>query len=188
MSTTTAITGPAYFPEPRVVVTGPQRRSGTLVRLLAIAVGGALVVLAVGLAAISLPRVFGWKSLLVESGSMRGTYPAGTIVVARPVPADHVQQGDVILAHRGNDSTVLHRVVDIEHEDGDTVVRTKGDANPEADPDPYTLPASVPVAAFGIPLLGYLVALATTPLGWVLLVLLPATLIAAFALVRIWSD
>lgn len=142
-----------------------------------------LVVLAIVLAVVLLPRVFGGELLVVQSSSMGRAYPVGSLVVARSVPAPEVAVGDVVLIEVEGRHPVLHRVHSIEA----GWVITKGDANLTPDPEPYPLPAEVPVAAYCAPYLGYLVGLATTRVGWLLLIALPATLLAALTLIDIWS-
>jgi signal peptidase I len=101
------------------------------------ALGGLLVLAAVAFAVVVavLPAVTGSRVLTVETGSMRPARPPGTVVVARPRPADQIAVGDVIsftdrepgVAPR----TVTHRVIGI---DPGPVFHTKGDANNSADP------------------------------------------------------
>jgi signal peptidase I len=74
--------------------------------------------------------------LTVVSGSMQPALPLGSLVVVVPRDADAVRVGDVItFSPPGYDTrTVTHRVVDVEGTGNDVTVRTRGDANPIADP------------------------------------------------------
>lgn len=98
--------------------------------LLAVAVL-AFLLLAIG------PRVFGYQSYTMLTGSMSPVIDPGDVVVTVPVPVDDVEVGDVITYHIPVDDhrVETHRIVEvIDNPDGSTAVRTKGDANSSADP------------------------------------------------------
>jgi signal peptidase len=151
-----------------------------------------LLVLIAGLCAALMPRPFGFRPTVVTSGSMGRSIPVGSLAMTRSVGADSVRQGDVILVREEVNGVAarpkLHRVVEMEQNDGSTLVTTKGDANAAPDPNMYVLPARVDVVAYSIPLLGYLVGFMLTPAGWVLAVGLPGAIVCAFVLRRIWSE
>lgn len=74
----------------------------------------------------------------VTGGSMRPLVPTGTRVVIRPVRAEGVTRGDVILFRNAVGAAVLHRVIRIDaHRHYGRVFRTKGDAQLAFD-DPVT--------------------------------------------------
>lgn len=160
-----------------------RRVAGALLR-------SVLVVVTLALSAILVPRLIGMQALSVLGGSMSGTYPTGSVVVAHAVEATEVEVGDVVLVERstanGALTPVLHRVVERRLRDGSVSVRTKGDANPAPDPGELVLPTRVAIASFHVPYLGYLVELVRTPAGWVLAVVLPVTLLVAWLLVELW--
>ena len=117
--------------------------------------------------------------------------PVGSLVLARQIPADRVGVGDVILVREESSEGLsipkIHRVVWLGR-DGDRVLaRTKGDANATEDPRVYVLPDRVLTPAHTVPYLGYVVAYVRTPLGWMLLVVLPATYLCMVALRGIWA-
>ena len=62
----------------------------------------------------------------------------------------------------------------------------KRDANGGVDPNIYVLPDRVVVATYGIPYLGYLVGLVQTPIGWAMLIALPAIALSATTLWHLW--
>lgn len=171
---------------PPVAVSRPRSllsRSGHAALLLA------LLGLGIALGAISVPRLFGYESLVVRSGSMGDAYPVGSVAGSELVPADDIGIGDVVLTRPRDEhaTPVLHRVTKVWHQDGERMVRTKGDANERPDPRPYQLPSHVPVARFQIPWVGYLVGFGSTPVGWFLVLVFPATLLTASVLVQVWS-
>lgn len=135
-----------------------------------------------------LPSAFGYPTLSVQGGSMGTSLPRGSVAIARWVPADEVQLGYVIVVDQAGQSPKVHRVVSIEDEDGRIVARTKGDANAAVDPGEHVLRGRVAVQTYAIPLLGYGADFARTSLGWTLLVLLPAFVLALLTLRNVWRE
>jgi hypothetical protein len=80
---------------------------------------------------------------------------------------------------------VIRRTVDA---DGQVIVRTKGDANPTADPVPYVLHGVTLTPVLVIPKLGFAIAFLRTPVGWLGLVELPLVLILTLFLFRLWTS
>lgn len=104
-----------------------------------------LVVLALVSAAVVVPRVAGATPYTVLTTSMRPSYPPGTLIVIRPVPADRLAVGDAITyqLESGKPEVVTHRIVGISYAaDGQTTYRTQGDHNASPDKEPV-LPAQV---------------------------------------------
>jgi signal peptidase len=141
-----------------------------------------------------LPSVFGWQRYAIVSGSMTGTYDRGSLVFDEVVPVADLKVGDVItyLPPRGAgpDHLITHRIASIGRgEQGGRVYRTKGDANPVADPWTFTLsrPTQARVRA-GVPYAGYvLMGLARKDVRtWI--IVLPALLIALFTLTSLWRS
>jgi len=151
----------------------------------------ALVALAAALAAAVVPRAFGYGTLVVQGASMGDTAPMGSLVIARWTLAEDVEVRDVIVVQEDSEAGLarprLHRVVSLDGQDGQILVRTKGDVNQTPDPKEYILPDRVLIPALTIPYLGYVASFATTPLGWVFLVLLPAIVLTLLALRNIWA-
>jgi signal peptidase I len=155
------------------------------------------IIVAAGLclaAAMLLPAVFGYHRYVITSGSMTGTYDRGSIVFDKPVPVSDLEVGDVITytppASSGVDGLITHRIVSINDHGQDGVsYRTKGDANP--DPDPWRFQLDQPTqakVAFSIPYLGYgIAALSMLPVR-MLIIGLPALLIALALIARLWRE
>ncbi len=152
----------------------------------------ALVALAAALALAVVPRLFGYGTLVVYGGSMSQTMPNGSLVIVRQMAAADVELGDVIIVQEesedGRALPKIHRVVSLDEEGGQLLVRTKGDANSTPDPNVYILPDHVMTPAHTLPYLGYLVGFAVTPLGWMLLVAIPGTTLCLLTLRGIWSE
>lgn len=83
------------------------------------------------------PRVLGYQTSTMLTGSMSPLINPGDIVITRPVPVTDINVGDIITYHIPvEDQRVeTHRVTQIAaRPDGTVVVQTKGDANNGADP------------------------------------------------------
>lgn len=104
------------------------------------------------------PRIFGYHTLTMLTGSMSPLINPGDVVVTKPVPASEIKVGDIITYHIPvEDQRVeTHRVTQVSTSpDGSIVVQTKGDANNGIDPWLATLNApTVDRHAFTIPYVG----------------------------------
>lgn len=150
--------------------------------------GLALLVAVIVACLVLLPSLFGWQRYAIVSGSMTGTYDRGTLVLDEVVPVSDLRVGDVITykppAGAGPDHLITHRIASIST---DRVFRTKGDANPVA--DPWTFRLNAPTQArvrIGIPYLGRVLwGLARRDVR-TLVIALPALLIALSTLIALW--
>lgn len=120
-----------------------------------------LVILGVALvltAAVLGPRLSGATPYTVLTGSMRPTYPPGTLVVVKPIDADRIRVGDVITyqLESGEPAVATHRVSEITHNlAGETRFMTQGDANESADADPVRPVQVRGKLWYSVPYLGY---------------------------------
>lgn len=117
----------------------------------------------------------GAAGFVVTSGSMAPAIGAGSIVYV--ADTGNYERGDVISFHRG-DSVVTHRVIAVT-EDG---YRTAGDANDRPDGRPVPDDRVVGEVLLSVPLYGFLLAFATTPHGYLGLVLAPGLLLVGLEL------
>ena len=150
--------------------------------------GLALLAAVVVACLVLLPSLLGWQRYAIVSGSMTGTYDRGTLVLDEVVPVSDLRVGDVITykppAGAGPDHLITHRIVSISP---DRVFRTKGDANPVA--DPWTFRLNAPTQArvrVGIPYLGRALWALSRRDVRTLVIALPALLIALSALLALW--
>lgn len=102
----------------------------------------------------------------VLSNSMSPTFSTGEIVITRPEPRSELTVGDVVVLPLPDSSRqrYLHRIVEIQSEGQQVLVRTQGDKNPR--PDPWTLRVEsqkVPVVVAGLPKLGLVNSFFQTP-------------------------
>ena len=138
----------------------------------------ALVLLSVA-AFFLLPHVPGFGTLdvkIVKSGSMEPNIRTGGVVLIREAPA--YQIGDII-TFKGNGSSVptTHRIVGTEVVGGKTFFVSKGDANEERDNDLVSPKSIIGKVLYTAPYVGFLLDFSRKPLGFALLVGIPALLI-----------
>lgn len=105
------------------------------------------------------PRIFGYHTLTMLTGSMSPLINPGDVVVTHPVPAIEIRVGDIITYRIPvEDQRVeTHRVTQVStNTDGSIVVTTKGDANDGVDPWMAAITApTVDRYAFTIPYVGH---------------------------------
>jgi signal peptidase len=154
---------------------------------------GWLVVVA-AIAALAAPKFLGYDRYVIVSGSMHGTFDRGSVVFSKPKPVAELKVGDVITymppAATGVHHLVSHRIHSIDlADDGTTkVFRTKGDANPGD--DPWTFSLSAPqqnVMRFSVPYVGHALLALADPRFRMLLVGVPAALIALASLLDLFD-
>ena len=137
------------------------------------------------------PALLGYQRYVITSGSMTGTYDRGSLVFDRVVPTSSLRAGDVITFRPpGHAGLVTHRIATIRTEHGRRVFTTKGDANRAADAwGAVALGQSGQArVAFHIPYLGFGIAALSERLVRMLLIGLPALLIAIATLASLWRD
>jgi signal peptidase I len=154
--------------------------------------GAALAITAVIAALALAPALLGLQRYVIVSGSMTGTYDRGSLVLDDIVPVASLRVGDVITYRppraTGIDHLVTHRIHAIQRDKlGGEIFRTKGDANPTADPWTFTLPGrnQARVRA-GIPRVGFVLAALSDRQVRIAVIALPAMLIALASLVALW--
>jgi signal peptidase I len=157
-------------------------------RAVRLASGAALAVAALAALAVLAPSLWGWQRYAIVSGSMTGTYDRGSLVLDEVVPVSDLRVGDVITYRPpAGDHLVTHRIAWIGHDPGGArVFRTKGDANPVADPWTFRLENRQARVRFAIPYAGYALSALSRRDVRMVVVALPALLIAGFSLARLW--
>jgi signal peptidase len=111
----------------------------------------------------------------VYTGSMEPAITVGSIVVIKPADPETLKIGDIICFKIESESgtTVTHRIINITNQG----FITKGDAN--EDPDQWIVAKESVIGKVIaiIPYIGYLGYFVRTPIGFILLILIPASLI-----------
>jgi signal peptidase len=138
--------------------------------------------------AVTLPNLFGMRDLTVLSGSMEPTIHTGDVVVERQISPLDVRIGDVVSFKDPEDPGVLitHRVQDIQVRDGLVEFVTRGDANTGVERWKMSADGTIGRVEYHVWRLGYLLYWIRGRLGRLLLVVLPALLLGAYELLRIW--
>jgi signal peptidase I len=156
----------------------PRRRLGR-------ALATALCAACLGLAGLMLlPGLLGYQRYVITSGSMTGTYDRGSIVFDDVVPVSDLRVGDAITytppPGSGPSGRITHRIVWIGPDQlGRPALRTQGDANESADPWTFTLDGQTQArVAFHVPYVGYVLSALAIRQARMLLIGLPALLIA----------
>jgi signal peptidase len=159
-------------------------------RRIATALASALCVASLALAGLMiLPGLFGFQRYVITSGSMTGTYDRGSVVFADVVPVSDLGVGDVITytppAGSGPSGLVTHRIASIGQDQfGRPLFQTKGDANETADPWTFTLDEGTQArAVFHVPFVGYAVSALSVREVRMIVIGIPALLIAFAVLV-----
>ncbi len=124
-----------------------------------------------------LPLVSPLRIYTVVSDSMAPTLSRGSVVFVLPQP--HYTVGDIVTRSSGNPQhPVTHRVVDVQTlPDGTQRLRTRGDANATDDIGWISSSSVFGAVRFHLPWIGRIISYAQTPQGFVLLIVIPATLI-----------
>lgn len=122
---------------------------------------------------------------IVQSGSMEPTIKTGSLVVIKP--ADSYKVGDIITFGKDTKTEVptTHRIVADRVESGVMIYSTKGDANEDKDTREVRQNEIIGKTLFSVPYLGYIMDFAKQPLGFILLIGLPALYIIYDEVVKI---
>jgi signal peptidase I len=138
--------------------------------------------------AVTVPYLFGYRSLTVLSGSMEPTLHVGDVVVVDQVPPLDVHVGDIVTFRDPEDPSrlITHRVRQIEVQ-GETVsFVTKGDANTSVENWKINTSGTIGRVNYHLWRLGYLMFWIRSPFGRLGMVVVPALVLGAFELWRIW--
>jgi len=123
------------------------------------------------------PITGNYKVLIVQSGSMAPAIKTGSVVIVKPVSDYKI--GDVITFGQATKTKAptSHRIYDIKVVDGQPVYITKGDANNAPDAKEISKSEIIGKVLFDVPYAGYAVDAAKKPLGFALIIVVPAAII-----------
>jgi len=124
-----------------------------------------------------LPITGNYKVMTVISGSMAPAIKMGSVVIVKP--ASDYKIGDVITfgPYSKTKAPTSHRIYDIKVVDGQPVYITKGDVNNAPDARELQKRDIVGKVLFSVPFVGYAVDFAKKPIGFVLIIGIPAVII-----------
>lgn len=124
---------------------------------------------------------------IVESGSMEPAIMTGSLVVI--VPATEYKIGEVVTFKSPSaDIPTTHRIIDATFESGNTIFTTKGDANEEADSVAVMVKDVIGRVVITVPYVGFILDFARQPIGFSLLILLPALMIICAEIEKVWIE
>ncbi|KQR31345.1 S26 family signal peptidase [Curtobacterium sp. Leaf154] len=153
----------------------PAPRTGwrAVVRAVAfgLSTGLLLIVAALAVVLIVVPKATGSMPLTVLTQSMEPTLPPGTLLVVRPTPVEDIQVGDVVTYQivSGQPAVISHRVVSVSSSsDGGRTFVLKGDNNAEADPAPVTAVQIRGVLWYSVPDIGLVNQLVNGSRSWLI--------------------
>jgi signal peptidase I len=128
------------------------------------------------------------KFLTVLSGSMEPAIHTGSVVVVKPMGEYAV--GDVITfgPNTRTKPPTTHRVVEVKDSNGQISFVTKGDANNAPDQTAIVKNQVIGKVVFDVPYAGYAITAARKPLGFLLIIVLPALLVIIDELQNIWRE
>jgi signal peptidase len=115
---------------------------------------------------------------IVKSGSMEPTIPTGSLVIVKPMQNYGI--GDVITfgADTKTEIPTTHRIIGYESDaEGRSVYRTQGDANEDPDANPVAKGEVIGKVVLHLPYVGFVLDFARQPLGFALLIGVPAALV-----------
>ncbi|MRG85028.1 signal peptidase I SipW [Salinibacillus xinjiangensis] len=129
------------------------------------------------------PQIFGYQFKTVLSGSMEPTFETGSIIVVKRVEnPTSLQEGDVITYQASENTLVTHRIIERFTQGENTFYRTQGDNNDGPDSRPV-LSENVVAKYTGltIPLIGYFLNFASSPMGTAILLIGPGLMLLGYA-------
>lgn len=130
--------------------------------------------------------VRGYKTFLIQSGSMEPSIMTGDIVIVQE--NSNYMMGEVVTFINKEGRTVTHRIAGTTGADSSTQFKTKGDANRSSDEDTVSLNNILGKVIFVVPKIGFLVAFTKTIPGFIVLIIFPALFIISSELVKIFRN
>lgn len=136
----------------------------------------------------ALPLAFGDRSMVVLSGSMAPAIETGDVIVVEAIAPAEAEVGDIVTFQDPDRSgrLLVHRVRLITRHQGRDSFTTQGDANTTQEHWQVSRDGTIGRVAYRVPQLGIGVTWIGSPIGRVGLIIVPALLLAASVLTRIW--
>lgn len=138
-----------------------------------------------------------FRLLVVQSGSMEPGIKIGSIILVSPldlfpamvspVAEPKYKEGEIISYLSGKE-TFTHRVVSIEKSNDQFLYLTKGDANRAVDRELVEEKQITGKVFLSLPFLGYLIAFTKTQMGFIALIIIPATIIVYSEILNIKEE
>jgi len=134
------------------------------------------------------PITGNYKIMVVQSGSMEPVIKTGSLVIVKP--AETYEIGDIITFSQLNKDKIpfTHRIYDIKIDEGVPVYITKGDANNAPDDRQITEKNIIGKVLLTVPYAGYAVDFVQKPIGFALIILIPAAIIIGDEIKKIFKE
>ena len=125
---------------------------------------------------------------IVKSGSMEPAIKTGSVIVIKP--GAEYKVGDIITFGKDDKRNIptSHRINAVRMLQGKMIYTTKGDANNAPDAKEILQNEIIGKVVFKIPYLGYVLDMAKKPIGFILLVAVPALAIIYDEILKIWKE
>ena len=151
-----------------------------ILKILYYVVLGFIGVIAILLIISVLPITGNIKFMTVLSGSMEPAIKTGSVVMTKP--SSNYGVGDIITfgPYTKTKPPTTHRIVEVKNadndndDDNDNIYVTKGDANNAPDVREVSQKDVIGKVMFDVPYFGYVVAFARKPIGFLLILIVPA--------------
>jgi signal peptidase I len=128
-----------------------------------------------------------WRPYTVLTGSMRPLIEPGDVVMDEPIKPMQARPGDVITFPEPEKARlVTHRVKSVTAGDGRASFVTQGDANNTVERWEVPVGQTLGRVVYRVPKVGHLAVWSAKPTSRLMLIVVPALLIGAAALVKIW--
>lgn len=134
------------------------------------------------------PVAGNYKIMIVQSGSMEPAIKMGSIVAIRPVEEYKINDVITFGPHTRTLAPTSHRIHDIRLENGQPVYITKGDANNAPDSQEIFKKDILGKVMFSLPYLGFAVDFAKKPVGFALIIIIPAAIIIGDEIKKIFRE
>lgn len=149
---------------------------------------GCLAVIALLLIISVFPITGNIKFMTVLSGSMEPKIHTGSVVITKPVSDYKI--GDIITfgSYSKTQAPTTHRINDIKVVGGREVYITKGDTNNAPDQKEIQKRDIVGKVLLSVPFVGYIIDFAKKPMGFALIIIVPASLIIIDEIKKIFGE
>ena len=129
-----------------------------------------------------------YRIMIVQSGSMESAIKTGSVIMTTPFK--EYKKGDVITFGSADKSVepTTHRIYDLEVIEGKIYYIVKGDANDAPDSRKVAENEVIGKMLFHIPYAGYLVAAVRRPIGFMLVLIIPALFIIFDQMGKIFKE
>lgn len=135
----------------------------------------------------------GYRFFVVQSGSMEPKIKTGSVVLV--MPQKDYQKEDIItfLANpkanlKRADATITHRLIELKNDNNTITYTTKGDANNASDREAVSPSSVLGKVMISVPYVGYAIAFTKTQTGFIILIVVPATLIIYSEILNIKNE